>query len=176
MCITGFSLYNIFSSLCPKAPEPLVWRLLYTLDHYYKISPFHLIALRILVILGQLETSCLQALHIHHHTPVLGMKQLHQPATRTNEDKHVTVAYVASHLLMHHTAERTDPLPHVSPPRAQIIPHRVIQAEHGSQGFCPTDRVTRPPYHCRSGHEAHWETKVLHRKVRNSKKQDLHVL
>ena len=37
--------------------------------------------------------------------PVFGMKQLHQPATWTNEDKHVTVAYGASHLLMHHAAE-----------------------------------------------------------------------
>ena len=47
-----FSLNNILSSLCPKAPESLVWRLLYTLYHYHKISPLHLVALRVLIILG----------------------------------------------------------------------------------------------------------------------------
>ena len=57
-------------------------------------------------------------------------QQLHQPAALSDEDKHVTVAYVASHLLMHH---------------------------------------------CQSGHEDHWETIVLHQKVWNWKKQDLHV-
>ena len=52
-----FSLNNILSSLCPKAPESLVWRLLYTLHHYYKITPLHLIALRIFVIFRQSEAS-----------------------------------------------------------------------------------------------------------------------
>ena len=75
-----FLLNYILSSLCPKAPESLLWRLLYALYHYYKIPPLHLIALRVLVIFGQFEASSLQALHIHHHTTVLGMKQLHQPA------------------------------------------------------------------------------------------------
>ncbi len=76
-----FSLNNILSSLCPKAPESLVWRLLYPLDHYYKVTPLHLIAPCILVILRQFESTCLQTFDVHHHTPVFGMKQLHQPAT-----------------------------------------------------------------------------------------------
>ena len=172
----NFCLYYILPSLCAKAPESLVWRLLYPLDHYYKVTPLHLIALRVLVIHRQFEASCLKAFHIHHHTTILGMKQFHQLAALPDEDEHVTVSDVASHLLMHHTAERTDSLTHVCTSRAQPVAHRVVKAEHGSPGFCPTDRVTRPPYHCQSGHEAHWETKVLHRKVRNSKKQDLHVL
>ena len=60
-----FSLNNILSSLCPKASEPLVGRLLYALYHYYKIPPLHLVALRVLVILRQFEASCLQTLYIH---------------------------------------------------------------------------------------------------------------
>ena len=127
-----FYLYHILSSLCTKAPESLVWRLLYTLHHYYKIPPLHLIALGILVIFRKLEASCLQTLYIHYHTPVLSMEQLHQLAALTDEDEYVTITHVTSHLLMHHAAERADALTHVSPPRAQIIAHRIIQAEHGS--------------------------------------------
>ena len=52
-----FYLYHILSSLCPKASEPLVWRLLYALHHYYKIPPLHLIALRIFVKFWQFEAS-----------------------------------------------------------------------------------------------------------------------
>ncbi len=53
----GFLLYHILSSLCTKAPESQVWRLLYALHHYYKIPPLHLIALRIFVIFWQFEAS-----------------------------------------------------------------------------------------------------------------------
>ena len=52
-----FNLYHILSSLCTKAPESLVWRLLYALHHYYKIPPLHLLALRIFVIFWQFEAS-----------------------------------------------------------------------------------------------------------------------
>ena len=41
------------------------------------------------------------------------MEQLHQLAALPDEDEYVTIADVASHLLMHHTAERTDSLTHV---------------------------------------------------------------
>ena len=150
-----FFLYHILPPLCPKSSESLARRLLYALDHYYQVAPLHGVAVCTLVILGQFEATGLQTLHIHHHATVLGMKQLHQAAAGTNEDKHVAIAYVASHLLMHHTAERTDALTHVSPPGAQVVTHRVIQAEHGSQGFCSTIRATRPLCHCRSGHEDH---------------------
>ena len=57
MCITDFYLYHILPPLCAKTPESLVWRLLYPLDHYYKIPPLHLIALRIFVIFWQFEAS-----------------------------------------------------------------------------------------------------------------------
>ena len=53
----NFNLYHILSSLCTKASESLVWRLLYALHHYYKITPLHLIALRIFVIFWQFEVS-----------------------------------------------------------------------------------------------------------------------
>ena len=99
------SLDNIISTLCPKASEPLVGRLLYALYHYYKIPPLHLVALRVLVILRQFEASCLQTFHIHHHTTILSMKQFHQFTTGSDEDKHVAIAYITPHLLMHHTAE-----------------------------------------------------------------------
>ena len=75
-----FRLYHILPALGTKTPESLVRRLLYSLHHYHKITPFHLIALRVLVILRQLETTSFQTLHIHHHSPVLGMEQLHQLA------------------------------------------------------------------------------------------------
>ena len=125
-----FYLYHILSSLCAKAPESLVRRLLYTLHHYYKIPPLHLIALGILVIFRKLEASCLQTLYIHYHTPVLSMEQLHQLAALTDEDEYVTITHVTSHLLMHHAAERADAFTHVSPPRAQVVAHRIIQAKH----------------------------------------------
>lgn len=75
-----FCLYHILPALGSKTPEPLLRRLLYALHHYHKVTPFHLIALRILIILGQLEATGFQTLHVHHHTAVLGMKQLHQLA------------------------------------------------------------------------------------------------
>ena len=53
----NFYLYHILPSLCAKAPESLIWRLLYALHHYYKIPPLHLIALRIFVIFWQFEAS-----------------------------------------------------------------------------------------------------------------------
>jgi hypothetical protein len=31
---------------------------------------------------------------------------------------------------MHHAAERADAFTHVSPPRAQVVAHRIIQAKH----------------------------------------------
>ena len=65
----GFCLYHILPSLCAKAPESLLWRLLYALHHYYKIPPLHLIAPGILVIFRQFEASCLQTLDVHYHTP-----------------------------------------------------------------------------------------------------------
>ena len=74
----GFFLFYILPSLCTKAPESLVRRLLYPLDHYHKVTPLHLIALRILIILRQLEAPCFQTLYIHYHTPVFCMQQLHQ--------------------------------------------------------------------------------------------------
>ena len=123
-------LYHILPSLCAKAPESLIWRLLYALDHYHKVTPLHLIAPGILVILRQFESPGLQTLHIHHQPPVLGMEQLHQLAALADEDEHVTITHVTSHLLMHHAAERTDALTHVSPPWAQVVPHRIIQAKH----------------------------------------------
>jgi len=98
----GFCLYHIFPSLCTKAPESLVWRLLYPLDHYHKVTPLHLIALRILIILRQLEAPCLQTLYIHYHTPVLGMEQLHQLAALADEDEHVTITHVTLHSFMHY--------------------------------------------------------------------------
>ena len=52
-----FCLYHILPSLCAKAPESLIWRLLYALHHYYEIPPLHLIALRIFVIFRQSEAS-----------------------------------------------------------------------------------------------------------------------
>ena len=155
----SFCLYYILPSLCAKAPESLVWRLLYPLDHYYKVTPLHLIALRILVIFRQFEATCLQTLHIHHHTPVLGMEQLHQLAALADEDEHVTITHVAFHLLMHHTAERTDALTHVCPPWAQVVAHRVIQAEHGQTGSCSIIPEVHFLFHCQSGHEDHWETR-----------------
>jgi hypothetical protein len=108
-----FYLYHILSSLCTKAPESLVWRLLYTLHHYYKIPPLHLIALGILVIFRKLEASCLQTLYIHYHTPVLSMEQLHQLAALTDEDEYVTITHVTLHPFMHNTTERADTLSHI---------------------------------------------------------------
>ena len=113
-----FYLDYILPSLCAKAPESLVWRLPYPLDHYHKVTPLHLIALCVLVIFRQFEASSLQAFDIHYHTPVLSMEQFHQLAALADEDEHVTITHVTSHLLMHHATERTDALTHVSPPRA----------------------------------------------------------
>ena len=98
----NFYLYYILPSLCAKAPESLVWRLLYPLDHYYKVTPLHLIAPGILVILRQFESTCLQAFDIHHHPPVLGMEQLHQLAALADEDEHVPVTHVTLHSFMHY--------------------------------------------------------------------------
>ncbi len=113
-----FCLYHILPALCTKAPESLFRRLLYPLDHYHEVTPLHLIALGIPVILRQLEAACLQTLHIHHHAPVLGMEQFHQLAAPADEDEHVAIADVTSHLLVYYTTKGTDTLTHVSPPRA----------------------------------------------------------
>ena len=103
------------------------------------------------------------------------MKQFHQAAALPNEDEHVTITHITPHLLMHHPAERADALSHIRPPRAQIVAHCIVKAEHGSQGFCPTDRVAHPPCHCRSGHEDHWGTEEWHLWGQNLKKLDLHA-
>ena len=103
------------------------------------------------------------------------MEQLHQLAALADEDEHVAITHVASHLLMHHTAEGTDTLTHVSPPRAQVVAHRVIQAEHGRKDSCLTIPEVRLPYRHQSGHEDHWGIKGWHQWVQNWKKQDLHV-
>ena len=161
------SLYHILPTLGSKTPESLVRRLLYALDHNHQVSPLHLVALRVLVILRQLETACLQALHIHHHTPVLGMEQLHQLAALPDENEYIAIAHVTSHLLMHHTAERTDTLTHVSPPWAQPVAHRVVKAEHGSPGFCPTTHEAHPQCRCRNGHGGRWGTEALHQRERH---------
>ena len=162
-----FCLYHILPALGPKTPESLVRGLLYSLHHYYQISPLHLIALCVLIILGQLETTCLQSFHIHHHTPVFGMKQLHQLAALPDENEYVTIADVTSHLLMHYTTERTDTLTHVSPPWAQPVAHRVVKAEHGLPGFCPTNHEARPQCRCRSGHGGRWGTEASLRRERH---------
>ena len=125
-------LYDILPPLGAKTPEPVVRRLPYALHHHDQITPLHRVALRVLIILRQFEAACLQTLHIHHHAAVLGMQQLHQTAAPADEDEYVTIAYVALHLLMHHTAERADALAHISPPWTQKVAHSVIQAEHGS--------------------------------------------
>ena len=94
------------------------------------------------------------------------MKQLHQFATGADEDKHVAVAHVTSHLLMHHAAERADALAHVGPSRAKPVAHRVIQTEHDSQGFYPTIRAATLMYRCKNELGGHWETEVWHRMER----------
>ena len=132
ICITILILYYILPSLGTKTPETLGRRLLYSLHHHHQVTPLHRVTLRVFVILGQLESTRLQTLHVHHHTTVLGMKQLHQPAAGTDEDENVAIAHIAPHTLMHYTAQRTDALAHIRTPRTQVIPHRVIQAEHGS--------------------------------------------
>ena len=158
----GLGLYLILPSLCPKAPEPQVGRLLYPLHHYHQVAPLHLVALRVPVILRQLETPSLQTLHIHHHAAVLSMKQLHQTTAPADEDEDITVPHITLHPLMHHSAKRTDALAHIRPAGAQIVAHRVIQAEHGSQGFCPTIRGAHPRLRCQSGHEDRWGTEGSH--------------
>ena len=157
-------LYHILASLCPEAPESLVRRLLYTLYHYHQVAPLHRVAPCVLIILRHPEASCLQTLHIHHHTTVLGMEQFHQLAALPDEDEHVTITDVTSHLLMHHTAQRTDTLTHVCPPWAQPVAHRVVKAEHGRKGSCPTTHAVHPLCRCQSGHGGHWGTEALHRK------------
>ena len=128
-CTTGSD--GILPAWCPQPPEPLFRRLPYPLDHHHKVTPLHRIALRVLVVIGQPEAACFQTLHIHHHTTVLGMEQLHQTAALPDEDEYVAIADIAPHPLMHNAAERTDALTHVCTPRAQPVAHRVIQAEHG---------------------------------------------
>jgi len=91
------------------------------------------------------------------------MEQLHQAAAMSDEDEHVAVLHVASHPLMHHPAQRADALAHISPPRTQVVAHRVIKAEHGLQGFCPTIHAAHPQCRSRNGHADHWETEVSHR-------------
>ena len=67
---------------------------------------------------------------MHHHAAVLGMKQLHQLAALTDEDEHVAIPDLTLHPLMYHPAQRADALAHICPSRAQVVPHRVVKAEH----------------------------------------------
>ena len=59
------------------------------------------------------------------------MKQLHEPAAGTDEDEDIAVLHFAVHLLMHHSAQRTDTLAHICPARTQEVAHRVVQVKHG---------------------------------------------
>lgn len=59
------------------------------------------------------------------------MKQLHEPAAGTDEDEDITILHFAVHLLMHHSAQRTDTLAHICPARTQEVAHRVVQVKHG---------------------------------------------
>ena len=90
-------------------------------------------------------------------------EQFHQFAALADEDEHVAVLHVTPHPLMHHPAQRADALAHIRPARAQVVAHRVVKAEHGSRGFCPTSHEARPPCRCRSGHGGRWGTGASHR-------------
>lgn len=105
---------------------------LYTFHHDNKVTPFHRITAELFIIGGNLKTTGFKPLYVHHQAAVLGMEKLHQLTTTTDEDEHVTILDTASHTFMHHTAKGTDALAHISPARAKIIAHRIIQTEHGS--------------------------------------------
>lgn len=61
------------------------------------------------------------------------MKQLHQLTAAADEDEHVSVADIGAHLLFDHADQRVDPLAHVRASRTQVVTHRIVQTEHGSQ-------------------------------------------
>ena len=87
------------------------------------------------------------------------MKQFHEPAAGTDEDEDIAVLHLALHLLMYHSAQRTDPLAHIRPARTQEVAHRVVQVKHGRlQDFWSTAPSVSLQNRFRSGHEGRWET------------------
>ena len=105
------------------------------LDHHHQVAPLHRIAAAGGVILGYTEPSGLETLDIHHHSADFGMKQFHEPAAAADEYKHVAVANVGTHLLLDNADQRIYALAHVRAAGAQMVAHRVIEAEHGRRGF-----------------------------------------
>ena len=84
-----------------------------------------------------------------------GADYAHQTAATPDEDEHIAVLHLTLHPLMHHPAQRTDTLAHICPAGTQIVAHRVVKAEHGSRGFCPTNHAAIPLCRCQSGHAGH---------------------
>lgn len=67
------------------------------------------------------------------------MQELHQPPSAADEDEHIAVAHVRTHLLLLHSDQRVDSLAHVRASRTQVIAHRVVKAEHGPSCFVTLD-------------------------------------
>ena len=119
-------LYVIFMPLGAQPAKPRCRVLRQTFDHYYQITPFHRVGLRLRIVGRQSKATTLQSLHIHHHATVFRMEQFHQFALTIDKDKHITITHIAAHLLMHYTAETIDTFAHTRCSGAQIVPYRIV--------------------------------------------------
>lgn len=141
----------VFRAFSPQTTKPRCRILVDPLNHHHQVAPFHRIAFCILVIFGQLEPAGLQPLDIHYHTAVFGMEKFHELPATADEDKDIAVAHVCPHPFLHHSDQRVDSLAHVGPSGAQVIPHRIVKAEHGPTCFETTPPSVRLHYRVRSG-------------------------
>ena len=162
----GQLLYLVFPSFSPEPAQSRGGILGNALDHNHKIGPFHRVASALGIIFRYTEPTRLQPLHIHNHTTVLGMKEFHQPSAAADEDEHVTVLYVGSHLFLDHSYKRVDPLAHVRPSRTQMVAHRFIKREHDISPDCgstPPSASSRFPG--RSVPSVRWGKPASHRAI-----------
>lgn len=104
----------------------------YSLDHDHQVTPLHRITPAVRVVFRKFKPSGLQPLDIHHHSAVLGMRQLHQFTAAAYEDEHIPVPDIRPHLLFDNSDKRVDSLAHVCPARTKMVAHRIVETEHGS--------------------------------------------
>lgn len=141
----------ILCPLCPQPTQPSCRILVDSLHHHHQVPPFHRIAPGVGIVLRNPEPSRLEPLDIHHHPAVLGMEKFHELTAAADEDKDIAVAHVCPHPFLHHSDQRVDSLAHVGPSGAQVIPHRIVKAEHGPTCFETTPPSVRLHYRVRSG-------------------------
>ena len=116
-----------------------LFTLRYTANHCHQIVPTRLECIGVRVKNGQLEGARFQFHVVDHKAAAFHVQYLHAGATAVDEDVHVTILYIASHQVGHHSAQGVKTAAHVGWLRIQVILHCRCEAEHITRVLRPTE-------------------------------------